>query len=221
MKEGDFVEIDYLGMIKNTGDYFDVTNEEKAKELGLYQPDKKFGPVVVVVGAKHVIEGLDDILLETEEGEERKIEIPAEKAFGKRDPKLITTVPLREFSKQGIMPRRGMSLDIGGSWATVKSVSSGRVTMDFNHSLASRDLVYEIKVLRKVDDAVEKLKALIDINFNNFDHSKNKIEMDEEGNVKVTLSGLKKEITEAIKEVLVRDSEKYVPEIKSIEVETS
>ncbi|HOP09816.1 MAG TPA: peptidylprolyl isomerase [Candidatus Methanofastidiosa archaeon] len=218
MKEGDFVEIDYLGMVKSTGDYFDVTNEEKAKEVGLYQANKKFGPVIVVVGARHVLEGLDDALLELGVGDEKSIDIPAEKAFGKRDPKLITTVPLREFSKQGIMPRAGMRLDIGGTWATVKNVSSGRVTLDFNHSLASRDLVYDIKVLRTVDDVGEKLRALIDIHFNNFDHTKNKIEIDEEGNVKLNASGLKKEISETIRDVLETESKKYIPEIASIEV---
>jgi FKBP-type peptidyl-prolyl cis-trans isomerase 2 len=218
MKEGDFVEIDYAGKIKSTGDYFDVTSEEKAKEVGLYQQNKEFKPVTVVVGARHVIEGLDDALLEIGVGDETSIEIPAEKAFGKRDPKLITTVPLREFSKQGIMPRAGMKLDIGGSWATVKNVSSGRVTLDFNHSLASRDLVYDLKVLRKVDDTGEKLRALIDIHFNNFDHTKNPLEVDGDGNVKVNVSGLKKEISETLKEVLESESKRFIPEITSVEV---
>jgi len=221
MKEGDFVEIDYLGMVKNTGDYFDVTNEEKAKEVGLYQPNKKYGPIIIVVGANHVIEGLDEALLDLEVGEERNLEIPAEKAFGKRDPKLITTVPLREFSKQGIMPRHGMRLDIGGSWATVKNVSSGRVTLDFNHALASRDLVYDVKILRKVEDVEEKLNALIDIKFNNFDHNKNKVEVDDEGNVKIDTSGLKKEVTETIKQVLEEEAGKFIPEIKGIETYTN
>ncbi|MBN1786037.1 MAG: peptidylprolyl isomerase [Candidatus Methanofastidiosa archaeon] len=218
MKEGDFVEIDYIGKIKSTGTYFDVTNEEKAKETGLYQNNKTFGPVIVVVGARHVIEGLDDSLLDMSVGEEMVVEISPEKGFGMRDPKLITTVPLREFSKQGIMPRPGMSLDIGGKWATVKNVSSGRVTLDFNHSLASRALEYEVKVLREVTDTKEKLLSLIDIHFRNFDKKKNKIGIDEEGNVKIDGSGLKKEVMESMKSILESEAGKYIPEIKSIEI---
>lgn len=218
MKEGIFVEIDYLAKVKNTGSYFDTTIEEKAKEVGLYEENKVFKPVMVVVGANHVIVGLDEAMADMEIGEEKSIEIPAEKAFGPRNPKLITTVPLREFSKQGIMPRPGMRLEIGDSWATVKNVSSGRVTLDFNHTLAGRALVYDLKVLREISDVKEKLSGLIDLHFRSFEFKNTEIEIDEESNAKLTIPGIKKEVCEAIKNILEEETGKYIPEIKSIEV---
>jgi len=218
MKEGIFVEIDYLAKVKNTGNYFDTTNEDKAKEIGLYEDNKVFKPVMVVVGANHVIEGLDDAMADMGIGEEKSIEIPAEKAFGPRNPKLITTVPLREFSKQGIMPRPGMRLEIGESWATVKNVSSGRVTLDFNHTLAGRTLIYDLKVLREVSDAKEQLSGLIDLHFRTFEFKNSNIEIDEEGNAKLNIPGIKKEVCDAIKAILEEEAGKYIPEIKSIEV---
>jgi FKBP-type peptidyl-prolyl cis-trans isomerase 2 len=72
MNKGDFVVIDYLAKVKATGEYFDTTDEEKARELGLYQEDKTFKPVTVVVGANHVIEGLDEALEEMDVGEEHR-----------------------------------------------------------------------------------------------------------------------------------------------------
>ena len=173
---------------------------------------------MVVVGANHVIEGLDDAMADMGIGEEKSIEIPAEKAFGPRNPKLITTVPLREFSKQGIMPRPGMRLEIGESWATVKNVSSGRVTLDFNHTLAGRTLIYDLKVLREVSDAKEQLSGLIDLHFRTFEFKNSNIEIDEEGNAKLNIPGIKKEVCDAIKAILEEEAGKYIPEIKSIEV---
>ncbi|HHN81253.1 MAG TPA: peptidylprolyl isomerase [Methanomicrobia archaeon] len=220
MNKGDFVVIDYLAKVKATGEYFDTTDEEKAKELGLLQEDKTFKPVTVVVGANHVIEGLDEALEEMDVGEERTVEVPPEKAFGRRDPNLVTTIPMREFSKQGIMPRRGMSLEVGGKWAIVKSVSSGRVTLDYNHSLASRDLVYDVKVLSKVEDTTEKLKSLIELHLGTFDESNNSISIDEGGKATVTMPSLKKGLADIVKSILEKEVGTHVPEIKEIEVTT-
>ena len=85
MKNGDFVEIQYIGKIKDTGKIFDVTDETKAKQANIYNEGNKYEPVKIIVGAGHVIRGLDESLLDIEVGETKTFDIPPEKGFGKRD----------------------------------------------------------------------------------------------------------------------------------------
>ncbi|MHC1605227.1 MAG: FKBP-type peptidyl-prolyl cis-trans isomerase [Candidatus Methanofastidiosia archaeon] len=216
MEKGDFVEIDYIAKIKDSSKYFDVTNEDKAKEIGLFQKNKIYKPIKIVVGAKHVIEGLDNTLVEMEVGEEKDVEISPELGFGKRNPKLITTIPMREFSKQGIMPRPGLSIDIGGKWATVRNVSSGRVTLDFNHALAGRTLEYRVKIISRIDDTKEKLEAIIEFHLGDTESKKTEVTVDGE-KATIKLSGMKKNIEEIIKKIIEEEAGKYISEIKEIE----
>ena len=86
LQKGDFVRIDYIGKIKESGKVFDTTMEEIAKEHGIYDEKIDFKPAPIVVGANHVIKGLDEALVGLEVGEKKIVEIPPEKGYGKRDP---------------------------------------------------------------------------------------------------------------------------------------
>ena len=160
MQEGDFIEIDYVGRIKDTGEIFDLTDEKLAKEKGIYNEKIKYKPAKIIVGEKFVIEGLDEILKEMKVGEERTVTIPPEKGFGNRDPKLVKVISESELRKQKIVPVPGMILDFGNMKARIQSVNSGRVRVDFNNPLAGRDLEYKIKINRKIDDKEEKAKII-------------------------------------------------------------
>ncbi len=160
MKEGEFVEIEYTGRIKESGEVFDTTSEEIAKQAGIYSRHMMYGPIVVVVGAGHVIDGLDEALKEMKEGEEKTITLPPEKAFGKREQKLVRIFPTSYFKKQGITPRAGQIMYFGNVEGRIVSVSSGRVIVDFNHPLAGKTVEYEVKILRKVKDVEEQVKSI-------------------------------------------------------------
>ena len=214
MKDGAFVEIDYLAKVKD-GRYFDVTDEARAKEYDLYQDDRSYGPVKIVVGAGQVLPGLDEALLDMSVGEVKDLVIPAEKGFGKRNPKLVTTVPMREFAKQGIAPRPGMSLEIGDQVAHVKSVSSGRVIVDFNHALAGRSLEYNLTVVSEITDPAEKIRALFELHLGIFDELKHKISV-EDNVATIILEGVKPGVEEVVQQLLRKDIEKYVPEIEKV-----
>ena len=83
MKNGDFVEIQYIGKIKDTGKIFDVTDEARAKQANIYNEGSKYEPVRVIVGAGHVIRGLDESLLDIEVGETKTFDISPEKDLEK------------------------------------------------------------------------------------------------------------------------------------------
>ncbi len=157
VKANDFVEIEYTGKVKDSGIVFDTTDEKTAKEHEL--PRAQYGPVVIVVGQGQLLKGLEEQIIGKEPGP-YKIELPAEKAFGKKNAKLIQMIPTSKFTQQKIQPVPGLQLNIDGTLCTVRQVTGGRVMVDFNHPLAGRDVVYELKVKKVVTDKKEQLKAV-------------------------------------------------------------
>ncbi len=71
-----------------------------------------------------------------------------------------------EFRKQGMKPEVGMAITSDGTTGIIRSVSGGRVRVDFNHELAGKNLVYNIQVVKIIDDDVEKVKSMIELRYN-------------------------------------------------------
>lgn len=160
LRDGDFILIEYTIRVKETGNIVDTTNEDIAKREGIYDSNKLYGPELVVIGKGWVIKGLDEALKELEPGSEKEIIVPPEKAYGTRDPNKIKVFSIREFRKRGIDVKLGDVIEYGGQTGIVKSISGGRVVVDFNHPLAGKTLIYRVKVLRKLEDPIDKAKAL-------------------------------------------------------------
>jgi len=160
MKKGDFVKINYIGKIKESGKVFDTTFKEVAEKEGMFNPKVKYGPVLTIVGYEKVVKGLDEELMKMKIGERKEVEVPPEKGFGKRNPKLIKLVPLSEFKKQNIDPYPGMNLEMNGLRCKIVSVNSGRVRVDFNHPLSGKTLVFDVKIEERIEGDKEKIEAL-------------------------------------------------------------
>lgn len=159
-KDGDFILIEYTVRVKETGNIVDTTNEEIAKKENIYESDKVYGPVLIVIGKGWINKVVEESLKEAEVGEEKEIEVPPEKAFGKRDPSKVKVFSLREFRRRNIDVKVGDVLDFGGVKGIVKSISGGRVTVDFNHPLAGKTLIYKVKAVSKLEELVDKVRAL-------------------------------------------------------------
>ncbi len=162
IKKGDFIELDYVGRLKDDKVIFDTTMQEMAKTSPNYNPDYKYGPIIVCIGETHLIQGLEDSLIGKEPGK-YTFEIKAENGFGKKDAKLLKLLPLKLFTKEKIQPFVGLDVNIDDQVGIVRSVSGGRVIVDFNHPLASKDLVYDVDVKRFVTDPIEQVKSLLEL----------------------------------------------------------
>lgn len=217
MKQGDFVEIQYVGKVKETGKIFDVTDEIKAKQANVYKEGNKYEPIQVIVGAGHIIQGLDESLLNIEVGETKTFDIPADKGFGKRDSSLLQLLPLNDFKKHGIFPRAGLKIEINGHWATVRSVSSGRVKLDFNHPLAGKTLLYEVTVNKKIDDLTEKINSILKVRAPGIDVTSQKIKF-EEDKVNIELKGINPPFKSSLETFIKSDISNYIQEIKDVSI---
>jgi len=160
-EKGDFILINYVAKVKETGEIFDTTMEDVAKKEKLYKEGEMYEPQLVVIGEGWVLKTLDESLPNLELEKTTPVEIPPEKAFGNRDPEKIRLVPLRRLTAKGVTPQLGMRFEFEGKLATVRTIGAGRVQLDFNPPLAGKTLVYEVTAQKKLETKEEKLDALI------------------------------------------------------------
>jgi len=193
VKEGDFIRLEYTGKVQETGNVFDTTHENVAEEAGIKLDNKNYGAIPIVVGGGHVLKGLDEALIGMKEGDEKKVDITPEEGFGLRDPKLLQLIPMAEFRKQGMKPEVGMAISSDGITGIIRSVSGGRVRVDFNHELAGKNLEYDIKVIKIMDDDIEKIKSMIELHYTapNIDSEKHDIQIID-GVVKIAMDEMAK-----------------------------
>jgi FKBP-type peptidyl-prolyl cis-trans isomerase SlyD len=217
LEKGDFVKINYTGRIKD-GEVFDTTIEEVAREHGIYDPRLRFKAQAIVIGAGHVIPGLDEALVGMEVGEKRVVEVPPEKGFGLRDPAKVKVVPMREFRKQRLRPYPGMRVEVEGKVGRVQSVSGGRVLVDFNSELAGKTLVYEVNVEEKINKLEEKIRLLLERHFPYADPNEHEIRC-EDGRAIITLSDAVKLRGDAFiaKHLVAKEIFEYLEGINEVE----
>ncbi|AEH06577.1 FKBP-type peptidyl-prolyl cis-trans isomerase [Methanothermococcus okinawensis] len=146
VKKGDKVKVDYIGKLEN-GEVFDTSIESVAKEEGIYTPERPYEPLEFTVGEGQLIEGFEEAVLDMNKGDEKTVNIPAEKAYGQRDEKLIQKVPKDAFEGADFEPEEGMIILAGGVPATIIEVSDNEVALDFNHQLAGKNLIFTIKLV--------------------------------------------------------------------------
>lgn len=212
-KKNDFIELEFTGKTKE-GQVFDTTNAEEAKKIpGLNEKDyEKIKPLKLCIGQTQVLKSLDKELEDKEIEKEYAIEIKAKEAYGLRNSKLIRTVPLSAFEE---MPQRGMFVNVNGMAAKVISITSGRVLIDMNHPLAGKDLVYNFKILRILEDNKEKIQSFLE-SFS----IESEIEIKENKATIKTLKlneKLKQELSKKIKELISIESEFLEKEVKKEE----
>jgi len=137
IKKGDKVKVDYVGSLEN-GKVFDSSI-------------KRGRPLEVVAGSGQLIKGFDDALIGMSKGETKTVTIPPEQAYGSRNPELVRDFPRTQFPADqkvevGMMVAMH-SPDGGKVPAVIKSVSDDKITVDVNHPLAEKTLVFKITIV--------------------------------------------------------------------------
>jgi peptidylprolyl isomerase len=138
-KKGDTVRIHYTCKLED-GTVADSSNDT--------------GPIEFALGKGDVIKGLDEAVMGMKVGQSKTLNIPPDKAYGLRHEEWALDVP-RNKMPEGIKAEAGVCLEIPGedgssSTAMVKHVSESSVTLDFNHPLAGKELIFEVSLLEIV-----------------------------------------------------------------------
>lgn len=159
------IRLNYKAYLADADRLYDTTEEQAAKDAGIYNEKVSYAPMAYIAGSKKLFPALDEAILNAKVGEEFTVEIPCEEGAGVKNPKLIETHSIKEFYKQEINPYPGLTVSLGNKAGTVLSVGAGRVKVDFNSPLAGHDLKYVVTVTEEITDNTEKAKAIIEADF--------------------------------------------------------
>ena len=159
--KGSLILLDYTARIKDNGEIFETTIEEDAKKSNLYDPTRKYEPRLISVGEGWVLKGLDEALTSTDVGQKLSIEISPDKGFGERDTNKVRMIPQRKLGEKANEVKVGDVVELDDRTGIIRYIGSGRVQIDYNHRLASRVLVYDVNVVKKIESNEDKIKYLL------------------------------------------------------------
>ncbi len=155
--KGDIIRLSFTGKLEN-GAVFDTTDENVARENGIFDEEKLYRPMIVVVGSNTVVQGLDEDFFGKEKGYKGTVIVPPEKGYGFRSMELIETIPAKKLG-QKVEP--GMWVESEGRVGVVESVSGGRARIDYNEPLAGKTLVFEYTIEDVIEGRENKVDAII------------------------------------------------------------
>jgi len=101
------------------------------------------------VGNQQVIEGFESAVLGLNKGDKTTITIDPDKAYGDIRPELIMAVPKNQVPqdvKVGVQ-LQGVGHDGEPFNVTVREINESTVTLDANHPLAGKKLIFDIEVV--------------------------------------------------------------------------
>jgi len=162
LKDGDVVLLHYTIKVVEDGEekIYDTTKEEVAKKAGIYDPNKRYGEAVIVIGKSKLLDAIEETIREMDVGEKREIIAPPEKAYGPRRDDLIIRVPRKQLRRAGIPPVRGREVEVQGRRGVITLVTERFAYIDFNHPLAGKTLKIEIEIVKKLETDEEKIAYL-------------------------------------------------------------
>jgi FKBP-type peptidyl-prolyl cis-trans isomerase SlyD len=147
VKESDYVQVDYTGKLEE-GTVFDTSIKDDAIEAGIYNPERDYQPLGFTVAAGQMIKGFDSGVVGMAVGDEKTLVIPPEDAYGVHHEDKVQTIPVAELTRAGITPVVGEKVSTSqGQTATITNVTDTDVVIDFNHELAGKTLVFDIKLV--------------------------------------------------------------------------
>jgi peptidylprolyl isomerase len=135
-KHGDIVKIHFTGHIKG-GDVFSTTHGA--------------GPATIEIGSGNALSGLEAGIVGMHIGEQKTIEVTPKEGFGPHLSNLVAQVK-KELLPKAIVPEVGLTIQTRQDGEepvdmTVVAIDDDTVTLDANHPLAGRTLVFDVELL--------------------------------------------------------------------------
>jgi FKBP-type peptidyl-prolyl cis-trans isomerase 2 len=138
---GDTVVIEYV--ISINGVIADTSTEEIAHKANIYNKDRTYEPLVIIIGGKPGQEAvappaIEKALLGMKVGEEKVLQLYPHQAYGYWNPENVITMDKQEFvENSGIEPDEGQTYQWGNRRFTVRQITEDSVQLDFNHRFAA------------------------------------------------------------------------------------
>ncbi len=135
-QHGDTVKVHYTGTLED-GTVFDSSEGHD--------------PLEFTLGSGQVIVGFEEAVTGMKSGDKKKVNIPADKAYGQRNEEMVLQAP-RDQVPTDIDPEVGQQLQMGGPngetvVVRVAEVTDEHVVLDANPPLAGKDLTFDIELV--------------------------------------------------------------------------
>lgn len=136
-KSGDRVTVHYTGKFED-GKIFDTSQDGQ--------------PLPFELGSGNVIQGFDEAVIGMEPGESKTVTIPPDKAYGEYQKELVIKIDRSKLPPDSD-PQIGQKLSANhcGNNSkinfTIVEIEDDVLTLDANHVLAGRNLVFEIELV--------------------------------------------------------------------------
>ncbi|MBI5025265.1 MAG: peptidylprolyl isomerase [Nitrospirae bacterium] len=135
-KHGDTVKIHYTGKLED-GTVFDTSIGRE--------------PLQFKIGENQVIQGFEKGIIGMNPNESKTITIPSDEAYGPYRKEMVLDIPVNQFPPS-IQPEIGQQLELrqpNGQAIIVAVIqaSESHVTLDANHPLAGKNLIFDIQLI--------------------------------------------------------------------------
>ncbi len=135
-KKGDTVKVHYRGTLTD-GTLFDDSQQRE--------------PLAFTIGSSRLIAGFEEAVMGMQPGERKTVTIAAAQAYGPVRQEMVITIP-RSQMPQDVQLQPGMQLSVSQEneqpvVVSVAAFDEKTVTLDGNHPLAGKDLVFEINLV--------------------------------------------------------------------------
>ncbi|MDT7857688.1 peptidylprolyl isomerase [Rubrivirga sp. S365] len=135
-------------MPAQTGDTVRVHYTGRLDDETVFDSSEGREPLAFTLGVGEVVAGFDAAVATMEVGDRKTVRLPADEAYGARDPERLLVVPTDAFP-DGVQPAPGQRLQLGVQGggaieATVTEVGEDGVTLDANHPLAGQALTFDL-----------------------------------------------------------------------------
>ena len=136
-KEGNVVKVHYTGKLED-GTMFDSSRNRD--------------PLQFRLGEGQVIPGFEQAIIGMDVGDSKSVEVPPDKAYGAHRDERVYVIDKSKFPADVAV---GQQYQIAQeksepSVVTVTDISKGTVTLDGNHPLAGRNLLFDIQLVEVI-----------------------------------------------------------------------
>lgn len=118
----------------------------------VFDSSRERDPLEITLGEGNLIAGFEKAVVGMEVGDTREVEVPADDAYGQRNPELVYDLPLERLPEGvGVGSQLQANTESGATInLVIVEMGDDSATLDANHPLAGCDLKFEIELVEVV-----------------------------------------------------------------------
>lgn len=113
-------------------------------------------PATFSIGDGNLLPGFEETLIGLRKDEEREFVVPPEKAFGHHNEQNLQRVAMENFADLEIEVGAMFSFQNGDGElpGVIAEINDGEVIVDFNHPLAGKNIIFQVKIMDVTPDSL-------------------------------------------------------------------